>query len=67
MMSHHDMNDADCATTAEELVDSILIGHAYRREIVMEGRDRGTFYGALHTRDDALPAGRQNMFNDNYE
>jgi len=67
MMSHHDMNDADSATTAEEFVDSILVGHSYRKEIVMEGRDRQQFYEALHARHDALSAARQVMFNDNYD
>lgn len=66
-MSHHDMNDADCAATAEEFVDSILIGHSHRREVVMDGRDRQAFYDALHERHGGLPAGRQVMFNDNYE
>jgi hypothetical protein len=65
-MSHHDMNDADSASTAEEFVDSILIGHSYRKEVVMEGQERDPFYAALHARHDALPSAGQVLFNDNY-
>jgi hypothetical protein len=66
-MSHHDMNGADCKTAAGEMVASVLIGSAGRREIVMEGRDREDFYKTLHNQHDALPSGREVLFNDNYE
>jgi hypothetical protein len=64
---HHDMNDADCDVVAEEMVESIIIGSSARREILMEGRDRDTFYKVLHDRHDALPSGSRVLFNDNYE
>jgi hypothetical protein len=66
-MSHHDMNDADSTTVAEEMVESLLVGNSYRRAVVMEGHDREAFYQACHERHDALPAERQILFNDNYD
>jgi hypothetical protein len=66
-MGHRDMNDANSATAAEEFVDSILIGHQFRKEVVMGGRDRDSFYEALHSMHDGLPPERQVMFNDNYD
>ena len=66
-MSHHDMNDADCASTAIELVDSILIGHSFRKESVMVTPDRIQFYATLHERHGAPHSDRQVMFNDNYD
>jgi len=65
-VTHHDMNDANCKVVAEEMVESILIGSSSRREILMDGRDRETFYKALHDLHDALPSGSQVLFNDNY-
>lgn len=66
-MGHHDMNDASSRMVAEEFVDSILIGHSYRKEVAMEGRDRRTFYDALHERHDGISAGSQTMFNDDHD
>ena len=65
--AHHDMNDADCDMVAEEMVESILVGPSLRRESEMEGRDRETFYTALHDQHDALPSSHEVLFNDNYE
>ncbi len=51
-LSYHDMNDADCKATATELVDSVLIGHESRQDLVMEGKDREAYYRWLHEQYD---------------
>jgi hypothetical protein len=65
--SHQDMNDSDCDVVAEEMVESILIGSSARREILMEGRDRESYYKVLHDQHDALPSGSEVLFNDNFK
>lgn len=66
-LSYHDMNDADCKATAEELVDAILIGHDSRQELVMEGRSRGMHYGWLHDQHEKQTEVSVALFNDFWE
>jgi hypothetical protein len=67
IVGYHDMNEVDVDAAAEEIVESILLGTASRRSVVAEGRGREDLYRELHERHDALPAGREVLFNDYYD
>ena len=63
-LAYHDMNDADCRSAAEELVDAVLIGHSSRQELVMAGRDRNAYYAWLHEKLEKHAGATAKLFNE---
>ena len=53
------MNHANCAETAADLVDQIILGHAGDIEQVRKNRSRDQVYDRLHEIDDAHRAAPQ--------